>query len=215
MAFHEVRFPVDIALGATGGPERRTEIITLGSGHEERNARWAVSRRRYNAGYGVRTLDELHDVIAFFEARCGRLHGFRWKDHADWKSCRPAATPACLDQILGVGDGSRAAFLLTKRYHSGSQHYVREIRKPVQGSVSVAVDGVIAAENEDFTLDTTTGIVTFLDGRAPKSGATVTAGFAFDVPVRFDSDHLAVNLAAFSSGDIPDIPIVEIRVPTS
>lgn len=211
MAFHEVRFPVDIALGATGGPQRRTEIIALSSGHEERNARWAVSRRRYNAGYGVRTLDDLHDVIAFFEARCGRLHGFRWKDHADWTSCRPGATPTALDQILGLGDGKRVAFPLTKRYDSGAQSSVRAIQKPVRGSVSLAVDGAIAAEGEDFTLDPTTGIVTFVDGRAPKSGAKVTAGFAFDVPVRFDSDHLAVNLAAVSSGDIPDIPIVEIR----
>ena len=89
VAFHEVRFPTAIAFGASGGPERRTDIVTLGSGFEERNSRWADSRRRYNAGYGVRTLDDLHVVLAFFEERRGRLYGFRWLDRIDWKSCAP------------------------------------------------------------------------------------------------------------------------------
>jgi uncharacterized protein (TIGR02217 family) len=39
----------------------------------------------------------------------------------------------------------------------------------------------------------------------------VTAGFHFDVPARFDSDFLEVDLAAFAAGEIPSIPIVEIR----
>ncbi len=89
--FHEVRFPTAIALGASGGPERKTDIVALGSGYEERNSRWADSRRRYNAGYGVKSLDDLHQVIAFFEERRGRLYGFRWKDRADWKSCSARA----------------------------------------------------------------------------------------------------------------------------
>ena len=76
-----------------GGPERRTEIVTLGSGRERRNARWAHARRRYDAGYGVTTLDALHEVIAFFEERRGRLYGFRWRDRADWKSCAPSQKP--------------------------------------------------------------------------------------------------------------------------
>lgn len=212
MAFHEIRFPVGIALGASGGPERRTDIVALGSGHEERNARWAASRRRFNAGYGVRTLDEIHEVIAFFEARRGRLHGFRWKDHADWKSCAPSATPGPSDQEIGIGDGATATFALVKRYVSGGHDQLRDIRKPVAGSVAVAVDGTVQAEGEDFSVDTVAGTVSFLAGRTPAADTVVTAGFSFDVPVRFDTDHLAINLAAFSAGDIPDIPIVEIRL---
>ena len=103
--FHEVRFPTAIAFGATGGPERRTEIVALGSGHEERNGRWADSRRRYNAGYGVRSLDDLHAAVAFFEERRGRLYGFRWHDRIDGKSCAPSATPLPTDQAIGEGDG--------------------------------------------------------------------------------------------------------------
>ena len=73
--FHEVRFPLAIAFHSTGGPVRRTEIVTLGSGHEERNAVWAGSRRSFDVGSGVRTLDDLNSVIAFFEAHPARRPG--------------------------------------------------------------------------------------------------------------------------------------------
>ena len=207
-AFDEIRFPVTIARGASGGPERRTEIVTLGSGAEGRNTRWAQSRRRYNAGFGIRTLDEIHSVVAFFEERRGRLHGFRFKDHSDFKSCPPQGAVAATDQALGSGDGVRDAFQLVKTYGTGLRNYVRTIAKPVAGTVIVAVDGVVETH---VSVDAATGLVTFEPGFIPGVGAAVTAGFAFDVPVRFDADHLAINLAGFAGGDIPDIPIVEIR----
>ena len=116
MSFHEVCFPTGISRGAQGGPERRTDVVVLGSGFEERNSRWADSRRSFNAGYGVRSLDDLHAVIAFFEERRGRLYGFRWRDHSDWKSCAPGQAPSAEDQVIGVGDGARALFQLIKTY---------------------------------------------------------------------------------------------------
>lgn len=212
MSFHEVRFPTAISRGAQGGPERRTDVVVLGSGFEERNSRWAASRRSYNAGYGVTSLDALHEVIAFFEERRGRFHGFRWRDHADWKSCAPTATPGALDQQIGTGDGSQRTFQLTKTYGSAFAPWTRDIRKPVAGTVSIAVAGALQAPGTDFAVDTTTGLVTFAEGKAPASGAAVTAGFEFDVPVRFDTDKLEVNLSGFRSGMIPHIPIVEVRL---
>lgn len=181
MGFHEVRFPLGVSFGSAGGPERRTEIVTLGSGREERNSPHAHGRRRYDAGVGLTSLDELHAAIAFFEARRGRLHGFRWKDALDWKSCPPLQAVSATDQALGEGDGTRTAFQLVKSYGDEAASYERPILKPVEGSVRVAADGV-----------------------------SVSAGFAFDVPVRFDSDRLSVNLAAFRAGEAPDIPVVEI-----
>ena len=208
MAFDEIRFPTSISRGASGGPERRTEIVTLGSGAEERNSRWADSRRRYNAGFGVKSLDDIHAVIRFFEERRGRLHGFRWKDHADFKSCPPRQQVTALDQVLGTGDGTTTSFQLVKAYGSGLRDYVRSISKPVTGTVTVAVGGVVSA---NVSVDHMTGLVTFLPGFVPGAGQVVTAGFEFDVPVRFDSDQLRINLAQFAAGDIPDIPVVEIR----
>lgn len=119
MSFHDIRFPTTIAFQSSGGPERKTEIVTLGSGFEERNAVWAHSRRRYDVGYGVKTLNDLHLVIAFFEARLGRLHGFRFKDFADFKSCPPQNAISPTDQPLGTGDGTTKTFALTKTYASG------------------------------------------------------------------------------------------------
>lgn len=212
MSFHEIRFPTHISRGATGGPERRTDVVVMGSGVEERNARWAHSRRSYNAGYGIRSLDDLHAVTAFFEERRGRLFGFRWKDHADWKSCVPEAAPAAGDQVLGIGDGTRATFALLKRYGALHAPYDRPITKPVAGSVLVAVDGAAQLDGVDFDLDAALGTVTFKSGREPASEALVTAGFEFDVPVRFDADKLEINLSGFRHGAIPSIPIVELRM---
>jgi uncharacterized protein (TIGR02217 family) len=187
-------------------------VVVLGSGHEERNARWADSRRSYNAGYGVKSIDDLDAVIQFFEERRGRLYGFRWRDHADSKSCLPSGTASALDQVIGTGDGTRVAFQLQKTYGSAHAPWPRAILKPVEGSVVVAVGGVAASEGTDFTVDTTTGVVLFQPGHVPGAGAEVTAGFAFDVPVRFDTDRLEINLQGFRHGAIPHIPIVEVRL---
>jgi uncharacterized protein (TIGR02217 family) len=212
MSFHEIRFPTDISRGSHGGPERRTDVVVLGSGHEERNARWADSRRSYNAGYGVKSLDDLHAVIAFFEERRGRLYGFRWRDHADDKSCAPGGATTPLDQVIGTGDGTRATFQLVKTYGSAHAPWVRTIAKPVAGSVRVAVGGDEAAEGVDFTVSAATGVVQFLPGHVPGASDVVTAGFHFDVPVRFDTDRLEISVQGFRHGAIPNVPIVEVRL---
>ena len=207
MAFHEVRFPDDISRGARGGPERRTQIVELASGDEERNASWANSRRRYDVAYGIRRADDLSAVVAFFEARNGRLHGFRFKDWGDYKSCLPSVTPSPLDQEIGTGDGTTTAFQLVKHYTSGAQSWTRAISKPVAGSVRIAIGGV--DQPSGWSVDTMTGVVTFSD--APGSGVAITAGFEFDVPVRFDSDALDVTHDIERLGSITSIPLLELR----
>lgn len=209
MSFHEVLFPTAISRGSQGGPERKTDIVVLGSGREERNTRWAHSRRTYNAGYGIRSLDDLHAVTAFFEERRGRLFGFRWRDHTDHKSCPPSATPSPLDQHIGIGNGTQATFQLAKSYGGLHAPYTRAVVKPVSGSVAVAVAGVVKSPSS-YTTDHTTGLVTFQPAHIPGSGSSVTAGFLFDVPVRFDTDRLQINLTGFTSGSIPSIQIVEL-----
>lgn len=207
MAFHEIRFPDDISRGARGGPERRTQIVELTSGNEERNASWANSRRRYDVSYGVRRADDLAAVVAFFEARNGRLHGFRFKDWGDYKSCLPSQSIAPSDQGLGIGDGVQTVFPLIKTYVSGAQSWSRAIAKPVAGTVRIAFDGVERASG--WSVDTTTGEVTF--AHPPDPGVLVTAGFTFDVPVRFDTDLLDVTLDIERLGSITSIPLLEIR----
>jgi len=207
MAFHEIRFPDNISRGARGGPERRTQIVELSSGDEERNASWANSRRRYDAAYGVRRTDDLAAVVAFFEARNGRLYGFRWRDWGDYKSCLPSSTPAASDQSIGNGDGVTTAFQLVKSYTSGAQTWTRTITKPVAGTVVVALGGTV--QNTGWSVDTTTGLITF--ATAPANGAAITAGFEFDVPVRFDTDRLDVTHDIERLGSITTIPLIEVR----
>jgi len=210
MAFHEVRFPANLSFGSVGGPERRTEIVTLANGFEERNTPWSQSRRRYDAGLGLRSLDDVERLIAFFEARAGQLHGFRWKDWADYKSCPASREVAFDDQFIGLGNGETATFGLVKSYESGGSAYLRGIAKPVAGTVRVGLEGDELAEGVHYEVDTSTGFVTFAVPPAP--GERISAGFEFDVPVRFDTDRIQVSVASFQAGDVPQVPVVEVRI---
>ncbi len=210
MAFHEVRFPASLSFGSVGGPERRTDIITLANGFEERNTPWAHSRRRYDAGFGLRSLDDVEALIAFFEARQGQLIGFRWKDWSDYKSCAPSDEVDALDQLIAVGDEITDQFQLTKTYRSGPTNYARPISKPVEGTIRVAVGGDVLRQGVDFEVDFETGAVTF--PHPPDQGAEIRAGFEFDVPVRFDTDTVLTSISSFQAGEAPNVPIVEIRV---
>ncbi len=210
MNFHEIRFPANLSFGSVGGPERRTEIVTLANGFEERNSPWAGSRRRYDAGVGMRSLDDIETLISFFETRHAQLYGFRWKDWTDYKSCAPSADPASGDQKVAIGDGIATEFQLQKTYRSGEQEYARTITKPIAGTVLAAVAGDAMVETVHFDVDTTKGLLRF--AVAPDEGALITAGFEFDVPVRFDADRIEMSLASFEAGEIPTVPVIEVLV---
>ncbi len=210
MNFHEVRFPTALSFGSAGGPQRRTEIVTLANGFEERNTPWEHSRRHYDAGMGLGSMADVEALIAFFEARRGQLFGFRWKDWADFRSCRPTGEITPLDQEIGRGDGVTTVFRLVKAYVSGGQSYVRPILKPVRGTVKAALAGDPLVETIGYTVNTETGEVSFAD--APDIDVRITAGFEFDVPVRFDTDRITTSAATFNAGEVPSVPVIEVRV---
>lgn len=205
--FHEVQFPTSISRGSSGGPRRRTDVVTLRSGYEERNSVWADSRREYDAGLGIRDIDDLHDVLSFFEARLGRLYGFRWKDWADFKSCAPNTEVTALDQPLVLVEGETCVYQLTKAYTSGPVTYTRKITKPVAGTVKLAEDGILLVEGADFLVDTETGLVYI----GYELGGAITAGFEFDVPVRFAQDHVDIAVDLFSAGQVPQVNTIEVK----
>lgn len=208
--FHEVRFPLRLSLGASGGPGRRTDIVALSNGGETRNARWADARRRYDVGTGLRGLDDLYQLTAFFEARRGQLYGFRFRDPVDHASAPPGQAVTAIDQQIGVGDGISVLFELTKTYADTGGATTRRIEKPAEGSVVLAVDG-LALDPGDYAVDHTTGVVTIAPGAVPAPGAIVTTGYEFDIPVRFDTDRIEISLAAFKAGSVPSVPLLEIR----
>ncbi len=210
MNFHEVRFPASLSFGSVGGPERRTDIVTLANGFEERNTPWAHSRRRYDAGLGMRSLDDIETLISFFEARQGQMFGFRWKDWSDFKSGAATAEVDKGDQVIARGDGETVSFQLVKTYSSGGFSYVRPILKPVLGTVTLGLDQDALREGVDFEVDLATGRVMF--SAPPPEQVEITAGFEFDVPVRFDTDKIQTSVASFQAGDVPNVPVVEVRV---
>ncbi len=211
-AFHEILFPLDIALNSAGGPERRTEIVALGSGREERNARWAHSRRRYDAGYGVKTLRGAVAVVAFFEERRGQLHGFRWRDRLDHSSAAPGVAVSPLDQAIGIGDGETASFALKKTYGGAFAPYARPIAKPVAGSVRGRGRWRRGGRGRDFTCD--------VDDRCGDVSRRTCAGRRarrsprdFCSTCRCGSTPIISKSisSAFAAGAIPKIPLVEIE----
>ena len=201
--FHDVRFPMRLALGAIGGPERRSEIITLASGHEIRNATWSQSRRRWDVGGAITDLARLQELVAFFEARAGRLFGFRFRDPLDFSSAAPGNTISKTDQVLGIGDGRTQSFQLQKVHGE----VTRPITKPVAGSVVLAMDGNPIASG--WSLETSTGELNFES--PPAAGVTVSAGFEFDCAVRFESDQIQAVIEAFGAGRIASVGLVEIH----
>lgn len=210
MNFHEVRFPAALSFGSLGGPERRTDVVTLANGFEERNSPWAHSRRRYDAGVGMRSLDDIEALISFFEARQGQMFGFRWKDWSDYRSCKPSEEVSFEDQVIGTGDGETTEFQLIKIYRSGEQSYARPLRKPVTTSVLIGFEGLALQESIDWSIDPLTGLISFVD--APDAGVEITAGYEFDVPVRFAVDAIQTSVASFQAGEVPNVPIVEVRL---
>lgn len=194
MDFHDVRFPLHLAFGTRGGPVRTVDIVELANGTETRNAKRQHSRRQYNAVAGLKSREQVVELLNFYESRFGSLYGFRFHDPLDFEA----------DEVLGVGDGERSEFALIKQYGSFPHIYTRRITKPVSGTVNVTVEGV---ERPVF-VDHQSGVIQFQS--PPNVGEIISAKFEFDVPVRFASQSLDIVLDDFGSTQIQDIPLIEI-----
>lgn len=204
--FHDVRFPLSVGFDAVGGPEFSTQVAELASGHEQRNLLWAEGRLRYDAGLGVRSEADISALLSFFRARRGQAFAFRFRDPMDWTSARIGDEVTARDQLLGVGDGAQMRFQLVKRYGEPGAEEVRRVTRPDPGSVRVSVSAVELIAGWALLPG---GVVQF--DVPPPAGAEVCAGYWFDVPVRFASDRLDVSLSGVRSGEIPSVPLVEVR----
>lgn len=209
MGFHSVRFPVGISYGSQGGPSWNTSVIELASGAEERVSYWSRPRYVYDVSYGLKTIDDVYTLLAFFNARQGAAYGFRYKDWLDFTTASNGrSAPAATDVQIGTGDGATQAFQLAKTYTDAAATTTRVLEKPVSGTVVAALDGTPTTA---FSVDHETGILTFT--AAPGGSVVVTAGCEFDVPVRFSTGterNLRAAYEAFDSGTVPSIELVEL-----
>ena len=204
------RFPDDISYGSRGGPGFATTVVPTDSGSESRNQRWSYPRHEYDVAFGINTLARLEALLIYFHLVAGRAIGFRYKDWMDFKSCLRASTPAATDCALGTGDGVTAAFQIVKVYTGGAYSRTRKITKPINGTLLVAVAGAAKTEGTHYNASYTTGIITFTAGNIPTEGQAVTAGFEFDVPVRFDTDRLSINIDDYNAGAV-QVPLIELK----
>lgn len=208
MFIESPRFPDSISKGSRGGPQYKSIIIKSDSGYEQRNICWEMPLHRYDISFGIDSLSDLEKVLEFFHAARGKAYGFRFKDWADYKSCSVLSDISGEDQLIGIGDGATTSFQLVKRYKVGTVELIRTIKKPVEGSVVVTIDGV-EISTDQYSVDYTTGIITF--SSPPTNNAVIKAGFEFDVPVRFDTDYLPTRLESFMYGQM-ELTLVEIRL---
>ncbi|HSQ97382.1 MAG TPA: DUF2460 domain-containing protein [Rickettsiales bacterium] len=196
MSFLEIRFPESISFNSSSMLEFNTTIITTKNGSEARNINWSKNKMKFNIVNGIKTKTELDEIFTFFRNVKGCGYGFRFKDWTDYSAT---------SQELGVGDGSTVEFQLLKTYTVSGNIYTRKITKPVISTITLYLDDV---ESEDFSIDLTTGIITF--NTAPSTDVVITADFEFDVPVRFNSDILEITLETINTGKIRELELLEI-----
>lgn len=199
MSFHDVQFPPDIAIGAAGGPGFNTDVVVLRSGREKRNVNWSAARSAWDVAHGLKTQEQLDRLLAFFRARQGRAHAFRFRDWSDYRMPR---------QRIGDGDGAATEFQFAKAYlDDGGFQTTRRITRPVAGTARIWLDG--AEQTQGFTVDAATGLVVFTT--APAAESLVEAECEFDVPARFDTDQMKVTIEAYGAFTWGQIPVLEVK----
>lgn len=198
MSFDNVQFPPDISYGSQGGIEYDTTVVVVKSGQESRNQNWSAPRNKWDVSSGVKSKEDMEDLITFFRNRCGRARSFRFKDWLDFQAT---------GQVIGTGTGSEDTYQLIKTYNDGSFVTTRTITKPVTGTLTVFLDATPVAE-ADYTIDFNTGIIVF-DSNVT-NGVVISATFEFDIPVRFDTDSFKVNYASFD-GLSSEVSVIEVR----
>lgn len=218
MGFHEIQLPTDMSYGSAGGPGYNTNIVELDSGAEETVQRWSTPRHSFDISKGIQTYAQLTTLKAFYIARGGPANGFRFKDFLDYHSSPTDSSfhsaMGTKDQRIGTGDGTTTVFQLIKLYTSGAITITRSITKPVSGTVSIWIAGTLKTSGVDYTVDTTTGLVTMTT--APTVGQAVEASFEFDVPVRFGKELdavLSIDISDFGAGTLNGIRLVEMISP--
>ena len=193
-SFTEERFPTDIQLGYTGGPEYNTNISTSSNGNETRNIFWNQPKYKYNISYAIKSEEDLQKIINFFRSKKGRAIGFRFKDYSDYKA---------IGEIIGISDGFRKKYKLCKDY-SGIK---RMIDKPVPGTVKIYVDNKLVT---NYDIDYTTGIIEFHS--IPALDSIIKSDCEFDVPVRFENDYLPIINSNQDFYYIDNLNLVEVKL---
>lgn len=198
------QLPVDIERGAKGGPGFNTTVLPLSNGKEKRNIEWSRSRGRWDVGYGIQNRVAFNTVLEHFHVMQGKAHSFPFKDWSDFEIGKDATDT---EQEIALGDNVEKDFQIVRRYTAGSVTYDRLIEKPISATIRVFLATV--EQGSGYTVDASTGIITFTT--APGPGVSVGVICEFDTPVRFDTDDLDLVIALYDAGGIPSLNLIEVR----
>jgi len=220
MAFNDIRLPIEVERGAVGGPGFKTTVLQLESGFEQRNVDWSQIRGEWDISYGLMNMDNnglqtaVEDILHFFIVNRGKGDGWRFKDWSDYR-IGTVSNPTNDNQRIGLGDDAQTVFQVFKQYSFGGLTYDRTLKKLVSGQVVVLLDNVV--QGSGFTIDLTLATITFsvapasTGGTGPGGEVSVEVALEFDIPVRFDEDRLKISVETSLAGQIPPIPIIELR----
>lgn len=220
MSFIDQYMPEEVpGYGAISAPRFKTSIQVTAGGNERRNQEWEHPLHQFILPEAVaRETSVINGLKKHWLITKGPLHSFPWSDPMDKASIDhapnlPDSDLAALisrtDQALGTGDGFTDSFQLVKKYVSGSETYIRKIYHPVLSTVLIADNGVLVSSS-NYTVSRTTGIVTF--NTPPANTHTLTAGFLYDVEVRFEGDDVFEGIVrTWQAGGFSDITLIEVR----
>ena len=227
--YDDVIMPRSVRFGSSSGPTTSTQVVVTGGGHRKANRRWDQHLRRFALTY-LREPEDIHAILEIFEGVDGPANSFLARDWNDWNTTAGRMKPGDEAQITAfdqplrntadnsfLADGATRTFQMVKRYLPGSAGHTRVIEKPQAGTIRAAVDGVELLEGSptDFTVNTATGIVTFQTAPGATGSPTavpVTWGGAFHVPVAFVNDEFIQGLQSAETTELPDIPLIEVRL---
>jgi uncharacterized protein (TIGR02217 family) len=200
--FHDIVWSHALSFGSISGVQFNTDIVSMNSGFEQRNSRWRYGYRRFDLTIGPIRLQDMSQIKMFFDARQGRLNGFLFRDWVD--NHTGEIEPSATDEVLGTDEDNRQIFPLYKTYGNTT----KRIFKPQREGFRLAIDGVERQIDRDYTVDTANGIVHLMQPLGQREQLTV--GFWFYIPVRFDTDFLAIELVSFETARIASLPLVEL-----
>src|SRR6266704_1806248 len=223
--FIEVEFPRKLALGAVGGPAYSTQVNEGFSGYEQRNQNWSQSRGLWTVSFENKPQSEYQGLLGFFHAMKGQATGFRLFDPTD---------NTVVGGLIATADGVAASYQLQKIYQFplSANQVVRPVQKVITSKVTdfygnlltdtlnVYVNGVLQPRHAgytnvgspNYTLDETTGVITFQGVHVPTAGQVITADFQFHWPVRFDLDGLQTQFLTPNTGTGPIITVSGMKL---
>lgn len=220
--FVDVYLPPDIrAYPWTSSPRWSTTITQVASAAEHRNQNWLNPLHSFKASQAVRCHEELEDLLEHWMVMRGPLFTFPMQDPLDFASARLkkanlAPALAGTDQFIAFGDGFTRVFTLQKKYTRGGVDYFRPITLPVVETVELMLNAIPVDDSGSpggpYTVDVVRDTGELIFSHAPPVASILTAGFLFDVPVRFlGDDSFDRIVSAFQVDGFADLDFVEVR----